>query len=112
MKFRTSELDGETLVLEVEDGDEGTAVDLLDSRENGYALFGEAVPIPIAVVDGRLLKEDWFTSNHLLAIEAHELGHIRTKSEEEPIAEREGIRLLVSNGHQDAANILIERGIA
>jgi|TARA_R110001583_G_scaffold5598_11_gene30105 hypothetical protein len=99
------------MVLEVEDGDEGTAVDLLNSRENGYALFGEAVPIPIAVVDGRLLKEDWFTFNHLLAIEAHELGHIRMESEEEYVAELEGIRLLKSSGYIDAANILIERGI-
>ena len=111
MKVRTSELDGKTIVLEVEHGDEGPAVDLLSSRENGYALFGEAVPVPIAVVDGRLLKEDWFTSNHLLAVEAHELGHIRMRSEEEPIAEREGIRLLEENGHWKAASLLYERGI-
>jgi len=85
---------------------------MLDARENGYAIFGEAVPVPMAVIDGRLLEEDWFTRNHLLAIEAHELGHIRMKSEEEPIAEREGIRLLEKNGHWDAARLLHERGIA
>lgn len=112
MKIRTSELDGKTIVLEVEHGDEGFVVDMLDVRENGYAIFGSSVPVPMAVVDGRLMEEDWFTSDHLLAIEAHELGHIRMNSEEEPVAEREGIRLLKSNGYKDAANILIERGIA
>jgi hypothetical protein len=112
VKFRTSTLDEETIVIEIEHGDSGDAVDLLDRRENGYAIFGEAVPFPVAVVDGRLFEEDWFTSNHLLAIEAHELGHIRMKSVEEPVAEREGIRLLLAAGHTDAANILIERGIA
>jgi hypothetical protein len=34
------------------------------------------------------------------------------KSEEEPIAELEGIRLLRTSGHLEAASILIERGIA
>lgn len=112
MKVRTSELDGKTIVLEVEDGDEGYIVDMLNSRENGFAIFGEAVPVPMAVVDGRLLKEDWFTLDHLLAIEAHELGHIRMKSDEEPVAEREGIKLLLNSGKEEAANLLIDRGIA
>ena len=112
MKVRTSELDGETTVIEIEDGDEGGVVDLLDIRENGYSIFGEAVPVPMAVVDGRLLRESWFTYDHLLAIEAHELGHIRMKSEKEDIAEREGIRLLQAAGKKEAASLLIERGIA
>ncbi len=112
MKVRTSILDKKTIVIEVEDGDTGDIVDMLDIRENGFAIFGEAVEIPMAVVDGRLLKEDWFTSNHLLAIEAHELGHILKNSEDEPTAEREGIRLLEINGYREAASILIDRGIA
>ena len=111
MKVRTSELDGETIVIEVEDGDEGEVVDMLSLRENGYAIFGEAVPVAMAVIDGRLFSEEWFTSDHLLAIEAHELGHIRMLSNEESVAEREGIRLLKEAGHTDAANLLIERGI-
>ena len=112
MNIRTSILDGKTLVIEIEDGDTGIAVDLMDSRENGYALFGEDVPVAMAVVDGRLFKKSWFTADHLLAIEAHELGHIRMESEEEPVAELEGIRLLKASGHHEAASILIERGIA
>jgi hypothetical protein len=46
-----------------------------------------------------------------MAIEAHEVGHIRTSSPEETEAEREGIRLLQKSGHLDAAEILIGRGI-
>ena len=111
MKMRISELDGETMVLELEVGDTGPVVDMMDARENGFAVFGEAVPVPLAVIDGRLLEEGWFTSDHLLAIEAHELGHLRKLSEEEEVAEREGIRLLTAAGQTVAAAILIERGI-
>ncbi len=112
MNVRVSPLDNETLVVVVEPGDTGELVKLMDARGNGFAIMGEGVEIPIAVVDGRLLGEDWITSDHLLAIEAHELGHIRTGSIEEPIAEREGIRLLDTMGHTTAADILRERGIA
>ena len=112
MNVRVSPLDNETLVVVVEPGDTGELVELMDARGNGFAIMGEAMEIPIAVIDGRLLEEDWITCDHLLAIEAHELGHIRTGSLEEPVAEREGIRLLDMMGHTTAADILRERGIA
>ena len=112
MKIRTSSLDESTIVLELEIGDEGDLVDMMDERENGFALFGDAVEIPMAVIDGRLISESWFTTDHLLAIEAHELGHIRMMSAEEPVVEREGIRLLMTSGHSEAAEILKDRGIA
>ena len=111
MKLRTSELDGRTIVIEVESHDTGDYVDWLDSRGHGYAIFGEGVQIPMAVVDGRLLENNWFTKNHLLAVEAHELGHIRMNSDEEEIAELEGIRLLREKGHDVAADLLLARGI-
>ncbi len=111
MKVRTSILDNETLVFEVEHGDEGPMVDRLDVQPNGFAIMGEAVPMSIAVVDGRRMDEEWFTADHLLAIEAHELGHIRMNSEEEPVAELEGIRLLDVAGFNEAAQLLRERGI-
>ena len=41
MQYRYSELDGETLVIEIEPDDEGELVDLLDSRGHGFAVFGE-----------------------------------------------------------------------
>ena len=111
MKFRTSILDGKTAVVELEVADEGRLVDLLEEFGDGYAVFGEDVPVPIAVIDGRLMKEDWCTVDHLLAIEAHELGHIRTGSRSELAAEQEAIRLLESTDHSAAAALLWARGI-
>lgn len=112
MNIRASSLDAETLVVVIEAGDTGPLVDMMNMRENGFAVMGEAVEVPMAVIDSRLLTEDWFTSDHLLAIEAHEVGHIKTNSTEEPVAEREGIRLLEKAGMYAAAEILKLRGIA
>lgn len=113
MKFRTSKLDNETLVIEVEEGDVGAIVDRLEIQPNGFAIMRQEAgfPVSIAVVDSRRLKEDWFTENHLLAIEAHELGHIRMNSHKEEVAELEGVRLLEASGHCKAAELLYARGI-
>ena len=112
MIIRTSTLDSTTMVVELELGDDGDIVEMMDIRKNGFAIMGEGVPLPLAVIDGRLRTEPWFTEDHLIAIEAHELGHIRTGSCDEPTAEREGIRLLDAAGFIDAADILRDRGIA
>ena len=111
MKVRTSDLDSETLVFEIEEGDAGPLVDRLKIQPNGFAIMGEDLPFSAAVVDARMLSEEWFTHDHLLAIEAHELGHIRMNSDEEEVAEKEGIRLLERAGHTAAASLLYERGI-
>lgn len=112
MFFRVSEIDGDTLVLEIQDGDTGTVVDLLDARGHGYAMYGEDVALPVAVVDGRLRTEKWCTADHLLAIEAHEIGHISMNSIDESVAEWAGIHLLESKGYNEAAQLLRERGVA
>ena len=111
MKVRTSVLDNETVVFEIEVGDEGPLVDRLNDYPNGFAIMGKSIPFPAAVVDGRNLLEEWFTQDHLLAVEAHELGHIRMNSDEEFVAEMEGIRLLEKSGHEIAAQLLYDRGI-
>ena len=111
MKVRTSDLDNETIVFEIESNDEGPLVERLKEQPNGFAIMGPDLPFSAAVVDGRLMSEEWFTSDHLLAIEAHELGHIRMRSAEEYIAEKEGIRLLEQAGYNSAASLLYERGI-
>ena len=112
MIIRTSALDSATMVIELELGDDGDLVEMMDVRQNGFAVMGEDIPLPLAVIDGRLRTEPWFTEDHLIAIEAHELGHIRTGSCDEPTAEREGIRLLDAAGFVGAADILRDRGIA
>lgn len=111
MQIRTSELDGETIVFEIEEGDDNEFSAMLDGpRPNGFALFGPGIPIPVAVVDGRILAAG-LTRDHLLAIEAHELGHIREQSIEEPVAERAACELLLNAGEHVARQILLDRGI-
>ena len=111
MQYRFSELDGQTLIIDIEDGDTGNLVDMLDSRGHGFAVYGEDVSIPFAAIDTRLLNEPGYTPDHLLAIEAHELGHIHQQSDNEVVAETAGIELLVKLGEEGAAALLMSRGI-
>ena len=97
--------------MHVEHGDTGHIVDLLESRGCGYAVFGTDVDIPFAVIDYRLLDEPGYTMNHMLAIEAHELGHIHEQSDDEYTAESAAIALLEKIGHEGAAELLKTRGI-
>jgi hypothetical protein len=111
MNYKISSLDGETLVIEIEPGDEGPVVEVLDMRGHGYAVWGEGVSIPFAVIDRRLLEKPGYTENHLLAIEAHELGHIHESSDDESTAEKSAIRILTGLGNQAAADLLRTRGV-
>ena len=47
----------------------------------------------------------------MLAVEAHEIGHISTNSTDEPTAERAAISLLEDNNFFPAACLLKERGV-
>ena len=49
MKVRTSLLDGRTTVVEIEDGDKGPLVKMLDNRGHGYAVFGEGIEEPLCL---------------------------------------------------------------
>ena len=111
MIVRISTLDNKTPIIEIESGDDSPVVEMLEARGHGYAIFGESVTIPMAVVDGRIREQPWATEDHLLAIEAHELGHIIEESTDEPTAERKGIELLESAGHLLSADLLKNRGI-
>jgi hypothetical protein len=110
MKTRISKIDNQTTVFLVEDGDSGPLVDAFDKFKNGYSIMSDDVP-PFAVIDSRLLKEDWCTEDHLLAIEAHELGHIHGQTENEVLAEQTGIDLLLMSNLKKPADILLQRGI-
>jgi len=111
MIVRTSALDGATTVIEIEEGDSGPSVEMFKSHGHGYAIFGEDVHISMAFIDGRIRRQDWATEDHLIAIEAHELGHIIEKSNDEQIAERKGIQLLEAGGYDRSAELLKNRGI-
>ena len=72
--------------------------------------------LDLMVVDGAAVGESWFSEDHLLVIQAHELGHYRaghskndqTSHRDEKI-EREadwvGYNLLRSKGHASAADL-------
>lgn len=105
MQIRLSALDATVTVIEVESGDVGPMVDMLETRGHGYAILG--VEPKTVVIDRRILEQG-LTQNHLLAVEAHEIGHIR-RGEDESEADREGIRLLTAQKLHMAARILRRR---
>jgi hypothetical protein len=109
MQFRKSSLAPGVLVVEVEPGDSGVVVERLSSTNHGYCIRG--ISQPVAVIDTRLRSQGWCTPDHMLAIEAHECGHLLADTDDEPTAEREAIRLLEAAGHTAAAQILRERGV-
>ena len=105
MQIRPSALDATVTVIEVESGDVGPMVDMLETRGHGYAILG--VEPKTVVIDRRILEQG-LTRNHLLAVEAHEIGHIR-RGEDEGEADREGVRLLTAQKLHMAARILRRR---
>ena len=109
MKFRMSDMASNVLVVEVEDRDEGTVVDRLSDQNHGYAIRG--TEYPVAVIDGRIASQGWCTPDHLLALEAHELGHILADTDDEPTAEAKAIEILTAHGHTAAVKLLRERGV-
>lgn len=109
MDFRYSTLADEILIIEVELGDTGPLVERLTSKNHGYAIRG--LDDKVAVIDGRLRQKRWCTPDHMLALEAHECGHILADTDDEPAAERKAIEILEEHGHTAAAQILRGRGV-
>jgi hypothetical protein len=110
MKVRKSVFDSDVIVFEIEDGDKGELVDVADKRGTlGFALLGEGVPTPMIVVDSRIMSQG-FTYAHVLAIEAHEVGHIH-RGVDERGAELRAIELLKEHSFDESVKILQERGI-
>lgn len=109
MNFRNSSLAPQVLVVEVEPGDEGPVAARLTDKNHGYCIRG--ISQPVAVIDGRLRETSWCSPDHLLAIEAHEVGHLVADTDDENLAEREAIRLLEAAGHMGAAALLRGRGV-
>ena len=105
MQVRQSELDQTVTVVEVETGDVGPFVDLLETRGHGFTVLGIAQRM--VVVDGRL-RIQGRTDHHLLAIEAHEIGHLQVGDDERE-ADLAGIRLLKNARKPMAARLLRAR---
>jgi hypothetical protein len=105
MLFRPSQLDSSVTVIEVEEGDKGPVVDALETRGHGYTFLGSDQKL--VVVDRRILAAG-MTRHHLLAVEAHEIGHIRRGADERE-ADLEGIRILSQQKKHMAARLLRAR---
>lgn len=67
------------------------------------------------IIDGSVVEEEWFTKDHLLVIEAHEVGHYiaehsvcvhgKTLIEMEREADWAGYQILKSTGRKSAASL-------
>jgi hypothetical protein len=102
MQVRSSELDPSVTVIEIETGDEGQLVEMLETRGHGFALLGLE---PKTVVIDRRILDRGRTRHHLLAVEAHEIGH-HNKGTDEREADLEGIRILRAQKQHMAARLL------
>ena len=105
MQVRQSELDQTVTVIEVETGDVGPMVDLLETRGHGFTVLG--ISQRMVVVDGRL-RSQGRSEHHLLAIEAHEIGHLQVGDDERG-ADLAGICLLKNARKPMAARLLRAR---
>jgi len=107
MNVRPSHVDKDILCCIIESEAPHMILETLKDRGLGFAIWGEGVETPVVVIDNR----DGLTEDQLLAIEAHELGHIMTESDVEVDAELYAIALLRLTGHHTAAQLLLDRGI-
>jgi hypothetical protein len=106
MKAYPCEFDESVVVFEAEHGDEGIAIDMFESRGHGYCIWGEGVD-PVIVVDGRIRETHGYTEDHIMAIIAHEMGHIKLETENENAADHWGRVTLLKRGNVAAADLLL-----
>jgi hypothetical protein len=107
MNIRMSRFDNSIICIEATEESSKVILDRLDKRGLGFALFGEDVDQPMIVIDHRAGLSD----DQLLAVEAHEVGHVVSGSSDEETAELYGIAMLRLSGHHSAAELLLKRGI-
>lgn len=87
MIVNKSKIDPEWMVYIVE-GSDGT----YDTHTRLFEIFGIAyanLNSKLIVIDGKKVKEEKLTKNHLLAIEAHEIGHSISGHKDEINKEKE-----------------------
>ena len=105
--IRKSRFDNSIMCYEAGDDAPQRLRDTLRDRGLGFALFGEDVATPMIVIDAAAGLSD----EQMIAVEAHEVGHILTGSEDEETAELFAIALLRASGYHTSAQLLLDRGI-
>jgi Zn-dependent protease with chaperone function len=107
MEIRPSNFDKNLMVFVVGHDAPPAVLRQLDRSGLGFAAWGAGVAEPFVVIDGRRVSD----RDEMLAVEAHEVGHIMTGSRCESTAELFAIALLRCWGHHAAAELLLDRGI-
>ena len=75
--------------------------------ENSHAFaVWEDVPQPLILLDKDILEAEWFSADHLFAILAHEMAHIKLKSLDEDQCDQKALDILKENGLMDAYDLL------
>ena len=106
MNVRFSRFNSDIVCIEASEDSPKEILDRLDSHGLGFAVLGSGVDQPLIVIDTR----GNLTEDELLAVEAHEVGHVVSGSADEPTAELHAIAILRLAGHHAAADLLLNRG--
>tara|TARA_Y100000310_G_C20089245_1_gene537463 strand:+ start:114 stop:410 length:297 start_codon:yes stop_codon:yes gene_type:complete len=81
---------------------------LVQNNTLAFIMWGEDM-FPVMVLDSRMLTDDEYTADHINAVMAHELGHLRMNTTSEPEADSAGAAILREMGHTGAAQLLEAR---
>jgi len=84
------------IIVEKEDTEYEQVSERFKLGDHAFTILG--IDDQVIIVDGEVVKEDWFTDDHLVIIMAHELGHLRTNSTDELTADQTGFDILIEYG--------------
>jgi len=94
------------LVIDPKDQEYDQANEVFSTGTHGFTLIGG--DIRAMVIDGAIMKEDWYTGAHLRIIMAHELGHIHNGTEDEQAADLAGFEILAEHGPMSAIDLYFQ----
>ncbi len=77
-------------------------------QSHAFSVYGNGAVGPFIVIDASVVRQPWFTDDHLLVLIAHELAHILRHSRDELQADLLALRLLLEHGHLGAYALLLE----
>ena len=91
------------IIVEKDDKEYDKACLVFDSGTIAFTTLGTETKA--IVIDGEVMKEDWFSDDHLLIVMAHELGHLQSDSEDELTADQTGFDILAAQGPLSAISL-------
>lgn len=108
MKVYTCQFDDEVTVIEVskEDPEYAKAKEVFDTGTIAFTVLNANVNA--MVIDAEVIKEEWFTDDHMEIVQAHEVGHIHNDSSIELEADMTGLELVGELGSIDAFSLYVQ----